>query len=328
MAHSSPLALPSKAAGKVMTTKVPVVTIGATIADAERMLLKDARKYETINYLYVINTKGKLVGVLSVKELFSHPKSAKITDIMGKNPVFVHAHAHQERVAYESLKYNIKAMPVTDKKGVFLGVVESDDILRVLYEEMQDDLFHSAGVHKHGVTDNVLTISVWRALKHRLPWLLIGLLGGILAAKIVGQFEDTLEKNIILAAFIPLIVYMADAAKTQMEIFIIRDIATNPNLEFKKYFLKQLTVVLFLAIITSGTLALIGRFIYQDATISMILGIGLFCAILSSVFSGLLVPYLFSKMRLDPANASGPIATIIQDISSIVIYFLVATWLI
>ena len=327
MAHGSPLALPNKSAGKIMTTKVPVITIGATIADAEKLLLKYASKYETINYLYVINTKGKLAGVCSVKELFAHPKSTRITDIMHERPVSVRIQTTQERVAYDALKYNIKAMPVVDKKGSFLGVVESDDILRILYEEMQDDLFHSAGVQMRNSTDNVLTISVWKSLRHRLPWLIIGLFGGILAAKIVGYFEDTIEQNLILATFIPLIVYMADAAKTQMEIFIIRDLATNPELKFKKYFFKQLIVILSLATITSAILAIIGKFLYQDIKVTMILGVGLFCAILSSVFSGLIIPYLFSKLKVDPANASGPIATIIQDISSIVIYFLIASWL-
>lgn len=327
MTHGSPLALPGKAAGKVMTTKVPVITIGATIFDAEKLLLKDAKKYETINYIYVVNTKGKLVGVCSVKELFSHSKSTKITDVMKEKLVVVHMQTDQERVAYDALKYNIKAMPVVDKKGSFLGVVDGDDILRILYEEMQDDLFHSAGIQRHNSTDNVLTISVWKSLKHRLPWLLIGLAGGLLAAKIVEYFENTLEQNIILATFIPLIVYMADAAKTQMEIFIIRDLATNPELKFKKYFLKQLIVILSLALITSAILAIAGKFLYQDVKVTMILGVGLFCAILSSVFSGLIIPYLFSKIKVDPANASGPIATIIQDISSIVIYFLVASWL-
>jgi magnesium transporter len=327
MAHGSPLALPKKAAGKLMTTKVPVITIGATIADTEKLLLKDSQKYETINYIYVINTKGKLVGVCSVKELFTNSKSAKITDIMEKHPVSVHVHTHQERVAYEALKYNIKAMPVTDKKGNFLGVVDSDDILSTLYEEMQEDLFRSAGVRRHGTSENVLTMSVWKSIKNRLPWLIIGLLGGLLAAKVVGSFEATLEKHIILAAFIPLIVYMADAAKTQMEIFIIRDFATNPDIQFGKYFLKQLTVILFLAVITSIVLFVAGKILYQDLKISMILGIGLFSVFISSVFPGLLIPYFFTKIKLDPANASGPVSTIIQDIFSIIIYFCIAIWL-
>jgi len=327
MAHGSPLSLPNKSAGKVMTTKVPVITIGATIADAEALLLKEAKKYKTINYLYIVNTKGKLVGVLPVKELFANSKRAKITDIMEKNPIFVHTHSHQARVAYEALKYNIKAMPVTDKQGKFLGVVDGDDILATLYEEMQEDLFHSAGVRRHSISENVLTMSVWRSIKARLPWLVIGLFGGLLAAKVVGRFESTLEENIILAAFIPLIVYMADAAKTQMEIFLIRDLATSPNIQFGKYFLKQLIVILLLAVITSVVLLVAGKLIYHDLRISLILGIGLFSVFVSSIFPGLLIPYFFTKIKLDPANASGPISTIIQDLFSIIIYFLIATWL-
>jgi magnesium transporter len=327
MANGSPLALPHKASGKVMTMKVPIVSGGATMEDVQSLLKKDAKKYDSIDCIYIVNTQNKLTGVCSVKEILSHAKSVKITDIMKKNPIVIHSHAHQERIAYAALKNNLKSVPVIDENGVFLGAVTSHEILNILYNETQDDLFHSAGVRKHNATDNILTISIWKSLRHRLPWLIVGLIGGIFAAEIVGYFEDTLEKHIILATFIPLIVYMADAVKTQMEIFIVRDMANDPNIKFKKYFIKQLAVVFALGIITSLLLMLISSFIYGDAKISTVLGVGLFCAIISSMFAGLAIPYLFGKIKIDPANASGPIATIIQDISSIVIYFLVASYL-
>lgn len=325
MSHGSPLNLHKKAAGKMMKTNIPVVNVGATIADIQILLLKNTKQYDTINYIYVVNKKGKLVGVFSVKELFTHSKNTKVAQIMKRDPICVRAHSHREKAANIALKNNIKAMPVVDKKGSFLGVIESDDIMDILHEEMQEDIFHSAGVTKHKSGESVLTLPLKTSIRNRIPWLIIGLFGGILASKIVGHFEETIEKNLILATFIPLIVYMADATKIQMEAFMIRDISTNSQIKFGKYLLKQLAVVFLLAIIISSILVAMSGFLHQDLKISMVLGVGIFCAMMSSLFSGLFIPFFFSKINIDPANASGPIATIFQDIFSIIIYFVVAT---
>lgn len=173
--------------------------------------------------------------------------------------------------------------------------------------------------------DNVLKMSTKTVLIHRTPWLLIGLFGGLFSAKIVEFFETTLQKNLILAAFIPLIVYMADAVGSQMESFIIRDTAINPRLNFVKYLLKQLFVVSIVGLLISTTLFFVSLIIYKDVKISITLFLSLLFAIISSVVTGLIIPYLFERTRLDPANASGPIATVIQDILSVLIYFFIAS---
>ena len=173
--------------------------------------------------------------------------------------------------------------------------------------------------------DNVMRMSTKTALIHRTPWLLIGLFGGIFSAKIVEFFETTLQRNIILAAFIPLIVYMADAVGTQMESFIIRDAAIHPKLNFTKYLFKQIFVVSMMGVLISGSLFLISLYLYNNVSVSLTLALSLFFAILSSVVTGLIIPFLFERTRLDPANASGPIATIIQDILSVSIYFFIAS---
>jgi magnesium transporter len=158
-----------------------------------------------------------------------------------------------------------------------------------------------------------------------LPWLAAGMLGGILIAKIIGRFEATLSENLILAAFIPLIVYMSDAVGTQMEAFIIRDLATDPGLNFFRYLFRQISIVLIIGLIISAGLFAVSNFFHGDMEISLVLSISMLAAIMSSVITGLCVPFLFSKLSFDPANASGPLATIIQDTLSVFIYFTVAT---
>jgi len=177
---------------------------------------------------------------------------------------------------------------------------------------------------EEAVVDNVLKQSILKSFAHRFPWLFLGLIGGVLAAKIVEGFEKTLTENLILAAFIPVIVYMADAVGTQMESFIIRDLAIEGKIKFHKYFFRQFTVVFLIGIVSSSLLYIAANFFYKDVNISFVLAVALFAAIMSSLFTGLIIPYIFRRSRIDPANVSGPIATIIQDLLSIVIYFLVA----
>jgi magnesium transporter len=328
MANSSPLRLPLKAVGKVMTMRVPIISIGSTVEDAENLLRKNAEDFDAFDYIYITNTQGKLAGILPIKILFKHSKSTKITEIMTKNPITINPHIAQERAAYLALKNNVKAVPVVDESGLLLGTITSHEILRILYDETQEDLFHSIGVGKHEVTDNILTMSLLTSLKHRLPWLIIGLVGGMLTAGIVSHFEVTLAENLILAAFIPMIVYMGGAVKDQMQVFIIRDYATNPNIKFKRYFLKQIAIILCIAMVSSFILFGLSLFLYGNLKISNVLGIGLFCSLISTVVSGLAIPYFFIRLKSDPANASGPISSIIQDIIGVLIYFGIAALLI
>lgn len=172
--------------------------------------------------------------------------------------------------------------------------------------------------------DDILRIPLKKSFIHRLPWLLIGLFGGVIAAKIVKSFEEVLSQNLILAAYIPLIVYMSDAVGTQMEAFVIRDFALHPRLNFLKYFLKHFLVVLLIAIILSASLFIITTYPNKQLKISLVISISLFFSIISSIITGLMLPLVFKRSKTDPANASGPIATVIQDILSVTIYLTIA----
>ena len=173
--------------------------------------------------------------------------------------------------------------------------------------------------------DNIFHLSLKVAIRHRLPWLGLGLFGGILASGIVGNFEEIISKNLVLAAFIPLIVYMSDAVGTQMESFAIRDFALHKNLNFFKYFLRQFSVISVIGVVLSMLLFLFVIAFHTDLKLAFVISVSMFFSIISSVITGLLFPRYFNRHRLDPANASGPIATITQDILSIIIYFTIAS---
>jgi len=309
-----------------ITDGVPMVAPNFNLGKTLSYLQKNIKKFETINYIYVVDKNKKLLGIFSIKELYRLPKDTLVSTIYKKSPIISIEKKHQRKEAvYLALKHNLKSIPVIDE-GKFLGILPSDAILSIAYRELHGDILQMAGVSRvHAGFDDVLGVSVWTSIKHRIPWLFLGLIGGIFAAQIIGFFENTLSKNIILAAFIPLIVYIADAVGTQLEAFTIRDLAIFKKFSKLKYFLRQFFIVFLISVILGGIMAGLVVILYNDYQLAFVLAIALVSACVTSVFTGIIVPILFRKLRFDPANASGPIGTIIQDVSSVFIYFVVAT---
>jgi len=320
---------PPETAGKIMIENVPLVSPEETILDAKRKLFKEIEKFETINYVYVVEKNRKLLGVLSIKEIFRKPEKTKMKDIMKRNLIVARPYTDQERVAILALRNNLKAIPVVDKEGKFLGVVPSDIILDVLHLEHVEDILKLGGIPKtDALPENLIKTPSGVLAKIRLPWLILGLLGGILAAQIVSSFENSLKTNFILAAFIPLIVYIADAVGTQTETLTIRNLAFDTKISFKKYLLKEINTGILIAVVLGGLFSLISVFWQQQPFyIGLILGISLFLTVISAILIGFLIPYLLQKFKKDPAIGSGPFATIITDICSLAIYFSVASLL-
>lgn len=316
---------PINSAGHLMITAVPTVRATLTVAEARELLIRETKNFETINYIYVLDRAGRLTGVVSVKELFRCPPQWRLARTVIKELVSVRAHTDKERVVHLALRHSLKAVPVVSADARFLGTVPSDVILKILYEESTEDLLRLGGISGQVSYDDVYRLSYSTSLKHRLPWLIVGLAGGLLAAVIVSRFEAVLAEHIILAAFIPLIVYMSGAVSAQMQTFIIRDLAFNPNLKFSSYLSKQIGIVVTMGVVVSLLLYAFSLPLYGQAEVSAVLGIALFCAVATALFTGLIVPFLFSRLRLDPANASGPVGTIVQDVLSIIVYFLVAS---
>jgi len=319
---------PLDTAGSLMTVQVPLVLEEQTIAEVQQLLFKKIGAFKTINYFYVVDRKERLKGVFSVKEIFHYPKNKKIADIMAKKIISCRAFADQKRVAILALRNNLKAIPVVNKDNKFLGVVTSDTILNVLHKEHIEDILLAGGISKLDDSIKALTTaSVNLIVKARLPWLLFGLLGGVVTAQIIGFFENVLASQILLALFIPVIVYISDAVATQTETLIIRGMAIDPKISVRQYFFRELKIGSFLALILGVILAFIAFFWWQESTLAVILGLSLFCGISLSVIVATLVPLLLERLKKDPAMGSGPFATIITDVLSITVYFLIATLL-
>lgn len=281
--------------------------------------------FDTINYIYVVSKSDILKGVLSIKEVFRQNKNKLVSEVMETKFVSVRGYTDQERVAFKALKNNIKAIPVVDKIGHLLGVVPPDVILNILSLEYGEDILRSVGIRTTpSFILDTFKASIFTHLTKRFPWLLVGLFGGILAAFIISFFEDVLESQLILAAFIPAVAYMAGAVSAQTQTLFIRSIAFDLKLNIKKYFIKETKITLFLAIIL-GILFSIIAFLWQKSIIiGLIMGISIFLTIIFSMVIAIFLPWILVRKKIDPAIASGPFATAVCDIISIILYFSIA----
>lgn len=306
-----------------MTEKIPVVAPNQTIGEIEKLLVEKTKDFETITYIYVVDTGKKLVGVISIKELFRAPKDKRVEDLMRRELITISSHSHQEKAAALAIRHKLKAIPVIDKDGQLLGIVPSDEILNILHREHAEDILKSVGVRpsKDPVAD-ILSASATNQSIRRLPWLIFGLAGGVIAAFVVEFFESTLKETIILMAFMPAIVYIADAVGSQSQTIFIRAIAINKKMIFAPYIYRETKIGLLIAGIL-GALILLFSLLWLPAIISIILGASFFLTICVSIIISIFLPWLFLKIKIDPAVASGPFSTIIRDISSLLIYFYV-----
>lgn len=309
-----------------MIKNVPLVSPEENFAEVRKRIFEKASDFETLNYFYVVDKQGLLKGVISIKDVLQQKGKDKVSDLMVKELVRVRPHTDQERVALLALRNSLKAVPVIDKQGRFLGVVPSDTILQILHSEDVEDILRSAGIAKYNTfSDRIFQASPITLTKLRVPWLILGLFGGLLAAKIVGFFEGSLRNNFVLAAFIPLVVYMADAVGTQTETLYIRSLVYNINT--RGYFLKEVKVSLLIALILGILLSLVSYLWFRLSFVSLTLGVSLFFTIVVAFGLGIFIPYLLNQAKKDPAIISGPVGTIIRDILSLISYFLIASGL-
>ncbi len=317
---------PSSTAGSRILTAFPQVRIGEKIRDVEKMLLDKANEFETIDYVYVVDDNSVLKGVVSVKELHASNKEADVEEIMKKKLVVARPMTHQERLVYLALSNGIKAVPVVDKENRLLGIVPYDTILQIFNEEVREDIFKFGGIfHKVGKEYTTIKSSASTMVKTRLPWLIIGVLGGTVTASIITSFEHVLNTLLALAAFAPVLAYLSDAVGTQSETLTVRSIALDPKLSLKSYFVREFAVALSLALVCGLLLSTVAYVGWQDSTLGLIVGLSMFLSIISAVFISTGFPFLFKRADLDPAIASGPFATMISDVATVTIYFTVAS---
>ena len=312
------LPYPEDTAGGIMALEFVAVHEDDTLAQAIDVVR--AKREDVVNffYLFVLDDYGRLVGVVSLKDLVVEPAGRKIREIMNPEVISVPVYLDQEEVAQLFKKYDLVTVPVVDDNHRLVGRITHDDIIDVLEEEADEDISRMAGViHQEIAEESSLKIS-----RARLPWLVAGLFGGVLAAGVINEFENTLQRVITLAFFFPVIMAMGGSSGTQAATVIVRGMATGDIniINIGKRLWVELRVSFINGIICGILLGIIVSLWLSNVSLGMVVAVSLVIIVLSSGFIGAAVPLILNKLHIDPALATGPFVTTLNDILSLLIY--------
>jgi magnesium transporter len=301
-------------------TRVPVVRPEQTLAEVRQQLLGNS--YDCASHL-VVCTGEHFLGVLRIEDLLAGPDTALAGERMDADAPRVRPGIDQEIAAWEVVRHGEAALSVVDGEGRFRGLIPPERLLEVLLREHDEDLARVGGFLKRSQAVQLSSEEpLWRRFWHRLPWLLLGLAGALFAADLVSVFDRQLQANLLLAFFIPGIVYMADAVGTQTETLVVRGLSVGIGVRrlLRLELLSGLGIGLALG--TFGALLVLWR--WGDPDVALVLGLAILAACSTATLVAMALPWLLDRCGIDPAFGSGPLATVIQDLLSILIYFCIA----
>lgn len=289
--------------------------------------LQESDEAEMAFYLYVIDDRNHLIGVVSLRQLITNPPNKTLSDIMNETPISVTTDIEQGEVAKLVSRYNIIAIPVVDKENKLLGIITIDDVVDVIREEATEDFFQMAGA---GKDREILLKSTFEAARLRFPWLLATWFGGIIASIIIGVYKDLLTNWIILAAYMPIIVGMGGNIGTQSSTIIVRGLATG-RVSLKstwKILFKEMRIGILLGLTYGILLFIVASYFYEaNFIIGAAAGLGILASMALATITGTLAPIILHKFAIDPAVAAGPFVTTSIDILGIAVYLIVASYM-
>ena len=313
------LLYPEDSAGGLMAKELIKVRINWTLIQCLREMRKQAEDIEDVYTIYVVDNQDKLIGTLSLKKLLLAPGGATVKDLYFEEIRSVKAYEKSDEIASIMEKYDLVVLPVVDELNRLIGRITIDDIVDVIKEEADKDYQMASGISESvDSTDSVKVLT-----RARLPWLLVGLLGGILGALVIGQYEDTLQIYPEMALFIPLIAAMGGNVGVQSSAIIVQGLANN-SLGFDNLFqrLRKEFLVALLNGVVCSILIFAYTILYKDSNeLAATVSVALVLVIISAGLFGTFVPLMLDKYKIDPALATGPFITTMNDIVGLFIYF-------
>lgn len=284
-------------------------------------LRRQAEDVENVYTIYVVDELNKLVGLLSLKRLlFASPKTYISDLFQGKNIISVKTSDTKEHVAKVMEKYDLVSIPVVDLQNKLVGRITLDDVVDIIKEEADKDFQLASGISER-IESN---FSVWRITRARIPWLIIAMLGGTLGAQVIARFEGGISEVPALAFFIPLITAMGGNVGVQSSAIVVQSLAKG-SFQFNSIFQrvgKEALVALVNGILLSSMIFGIAYY-FENATLGMVVSISLFTVIIFAATFGTLIPLVLDHYKVDPALATGPFVTTLNDIVGLFIYFTV-----
>lgn len=311
-------------AGALMAKELVKVRTDWSVARAIVEMRNQAKEVHHIYTIYVVDKENKLEGVLSLKELLFSAESTRtlIKHICEEGAVSVRAHTGVEEVVNLMKKYDVVVLPVVDDQGRLIGRITFDDVMDVMTEEATEDYQLASGISE----DVDATDSPFVQVRARLPWILIGLAGGILSSQIIAQFEDELRIDPKMAFFMPLIAATAGNVGVQSSAIVVQGLAagTMDGMHLLARLWKELRVAMFSALVCAALMFLVNLALQQSQALSYTVSIALFTVILTAAMFGTMIPLFLNRLNVDPAMATGPFVTTLNDITGLMTYFTVA----
>ncbi len=308
-------------AGGIMAKELVSVNENLTIAACLKEISSQAEEVDEIYYIYVIDDTEKLKGILSLKKLILNPTSTKISKLYNADVKMVNTDARQEEVAEIMDKYDLVTIPVVDDIGRLKGRITFDDVIDFVREEAEKDYQMVSGI----TGDVEPGDKIWEVLRARLPWLLIGLLGGILGAVVLSNNEESLKTVTELAFFIPLIAAMGGNVGVQSSSIVVQSIASGvKDIETtSRKLIKEVSVALFTATIFAILIFTYNFFSQGNMNLTYSVSLSLFIVILFASLFGTVIPMILNRFKIDPALATGPFITTMNDILGLLIYLVI-----
>ena len=310
-----------------ISKKIPICYSSQRISQVKNYLSINMKNFDTIDYIYILNKDETLKGVISIHEIFNADSRTLVEKHGITKIVTANLETKPEKIAYLAVNNKIKSVPIVDANNKLIGVVKSETLLHILHKENQKDFLYLQGINPEYVYKQE-NFSIFRNFILRTPWIIVGLIGGLLAAKIIGGFESVLQEELLIAAFIPLVAYIANAVGSQTQTLYIRSLAISNNIPILTYAMRQIIISFLIGIACWVVILVISLLIWKSQLLGFIVGLAVFSSILIATIFALLIPFTLMKLNKDPAIGSGPFTTIIQDILSVLIYFYIATLLI
>lgn len=306
-----------QSAGGIMTPNFFALLDTTSVSEAMRTL-RSAGQAETVFYIYVIDGEKRLVGVVSLRQLVMADPDATLRDLMETEVLSANIEEDQEQVANMITQYDFLALPVVDHAHRLVGIITVDDIIDVISEEATEDMLRLAGVNP----DEMLDTSSRATIRHRLPWLFVSWMGGLIASYVIELNQDAIQTMVVLAAYFPVIIGMGGNAATQSLAVAVRGLATgtiDPRF-FGQAFLKEGRIGLSLGAIYGlllGTVAVIWQ---KLPILGIVVAVAIWASMTIAAILGGLLPLVFARWRIDPAVASGPFLTTAIDVIGLAIY--------
>ncbi|MBX9852502.1 MAG: magnesium transporter [Cytophagaceae bacterium] len=309
-------------AGGLMQKELVKANLNWTVTQCIEEIRRQSKKVEKVFYVYVVDDHEKLLGIVSLKKMLLADEDTLIADIYEPDIHYVESYREAEEVAQIMEKYDIEAIPVVNVHGKLLGRITIDDVVDVIKEEAKLDMQAMAGISESTEED----ANVWRMSWARLPWLLIGMSGGILGARFLGLFESTISLVPAMAFFIPLITATGGNVGIQSSSVVVQALANKNsinNFNLQKLF-KGFLIALINGIAISSIVFLFNMLIGEKNEIAIIVSIALFSVVMLASLMGTITPVILDKFGFNPALASGPFITTANDLLGLGVYFLVA----